>query len=74
MNKLCELEEVRTYSKQLHTILVDKYKNSDLNKLMKNKFQNLTEELRNELFKLLQKFEEFFNGTLGTWKTYTVYL
>ena len=24
---------------------------------------------RNELLKLLQKFEEFFDGTLGTWKT-----
>ena len=25
---------------------------------------------RNELLKELQKFEEFFDGTLGTWKTY----
>ena len=24
---------------------------------------------RNELLKILQKFEELFDGTLGTWKT-----
>ena len=28
---------------------------------------------RNELLKLLQKFEELFNGTLGTWKIYPVH-
>ena len=39
---------------------------------MKNKFQNLIEIQRNELLKLLQNFEELFDGTLGTWKTYTV--
>ena len=27
---------------------------------------------RNELLKLLQKFEELFDGTIGTWKTDTV--
>ena len=26
----------------------------------------------NELLKLLQKFEELFDGTLGPWKTYPV--
>ena len=36
---------------------------------MKNQCQNLTETQRNELIKLLQKIEELFNKTLGTWKT-----
>ena len=35
---------------------------------MKNKFQHLIETQRNELPKLLQKPEEIFDGTLGTWK------
>ena len=40
---------------------------------MKNQFQNLTETQGNDLPKLLQKIEYFFDGTLGTWKTYPVY-
>ena len=39
---------------------------------MKNKCQHFMETQRNELLKLLQKIEDFFDGTLGTWKTYTV--
>ena len=33
-----------------------------------NQCQQLTEELGNELLKLLQKIKEFFDGTLVTWK------
>ena len=36
---------------------------------MENQCQHLTMTQRNELLKLLQKFEEFFYGTLDTWKT-----
>ena len=39
---------------------------------MKNQRQNLTEMQCNELLKLLKKIEEFFYGTLGTYKTYPV--
>ena len=35
---------------------------------MENQFQNLTEVQRNELVKILQIFEELFNGTLCAWK------
>ena len=35
---------------------------------MKNQFQYLIEKQRYESLKLLQKFEGFFDGTLGTWK------
>ena len=36
---------------------------------MENQCQNLTETQHNELLKLLQKSEDLFDGTLGTWKT-----
>ena len=36
---------------------------------MENQCQHLTMTQRNELLKLLQRSEELFNGTLGTWKT-----
>ena len=39
---------------------------------MKNKFQKLTKEQQKCSFNLLQKSEELFNGTLGTWRTYIV--
>ena len=39
---------------------------------MENQCQHLTVTQRNELLKLLQKFEELFDGTLGKWKTYPV--
>ena len=39
---------------------------------MKNQCQNLTETKHNELLKLLQKLEELFDETLGTWETYPV--
>ena len=40
----------------------------NLHKVMENQCQHLTVTQRNELLKLLQKFEDFFDGTLGTWK------
>ena len=40
---------------------------------MENQYKYLTESQRNELLKLLQKSEELFDGTFGTWKTYPVY-
>ena len=39
---------------------------------MENQCQHMIEAQRNELHKLLQKSEAFFEETLGTWKTYTV--
>ena len=36
---------------------------------MENQCQHLTMTQRNGLLKLLPKFEEFFDDTLGTWKT-----
>ena len=69
VEEVYESEHVRTAKNKLRVILDDKYEKSDLHKVMENRCQNLTMTQRNELIKLLQKFEEFFDGTLGTWKT-----
>ena len=61
VDELYELGQLNTSTKWLRTIL-------DANKVMKNYFQNLKEQQRNELLKLLQKMKEFFDVTLGTWK------
>ena len=39
---------------------------------MENQCQHLTTTQRNKLLKVLQIFEEFFDETLGNWKTDTV--
>ena len=39
---------------------------------MENKCQHLTTTQRNELLKLIHKFEELFDWKLGTWKIYPV--
>ena len=62
------MEHVRTATKQLCVILDAKYEKADLHKVMETQCQHLTVTQRNELIKLLQKFKELFDGTLGTWK------
>ena len=66
-DKVCVSEQVRTYTKQLRTVLDAKYEKEDLNKLVKNKCQHLTEEKINKLLKVLQKYEDLLNVMLGTW-------
>ena len=66
-------EHVRTATKQLRVILYDIYEKAELHKVMENHCLHLTMTQRNEFLKLLQKFEDLFNGTLGTWKTDPVY-
>ena len=39
---------------------------------METQCQHLTTTQRNDLLELLQKFEELCDGTIGTWKKYTV--
>ena len=50
---------MNAYSEGLHVILDAKYETSDLNKVMENQCQYLTEVQRNELLKLLQKSNSF---------------
>ena len=64
-----ESEQVCISTKLLSVTLDYKYRKADLNKVKKNQCQHLIEMKRNEFLKLLQKFEELFNGTLVTWKT-----
>ena len=63
---------VCTATKRLHVILDAKYEKSDLHKVMETQCQHLRMTQRNDLLKFLQKFEELFDGTLSTWKTYPV--
>ena len=39
---------------------------------METQCRYLTMTQHNELLELLQRLEEFFDGTLSTWKTYPV--
>ena len=73
IEEIHESEQVRTYTNLLRVILDAKYKKSDLNRVTENQRQNLKEVQPNEYLKLLQKFEELFNGTLGTWKIDSLY-
>ena len=57
----------------MRVILDAKYEKADLRKVMETKCQHLTMTQRNYLMKLLQKSEDLLDGTLGTWKTDTVY-
>ena len=56
VDKVYASEQVRIYTERLRTILDAKYEKVDLNKVIKNQFQHLTEEQLNKLLKLLQFF------------------
>ena len=66
VKEVYESQHVRTATKIVRVILYAKYEKADLHKVMENKYQHLTMTQRNELLELLQKIEEFFDGTLGT--------
>ena len=55
---------VLTLEKYVEFYMLDT-KKADLNKVMKNQWQNLTKERQKHLLNLLQKNEDFF----GTWNT-----
>ena len=56
VDKVYASEQVRIYTEWLRTILDAKYEKVDLNKVIKNQFQHLTEEQLNKLLRLLQFF------------------
>ena len=68
-----EYGHVRTSTKILRVILDAEYKKVDLNKVMENQCQHMIETQRNELIKLLENFEEFFDGKTRSWKTDPLY-
>ena len=53
----------------MRRILDDKYEKADLNNVMTEQFQHLNTKERKRLLNLLRKYEELFDGTLGTWNT-----
>ena len=50
-------------------ILDAKYEQADLNKFVTKKWQHLNTKELERLLNLLQKYEDLFYGTLGTWDT-----
>ena len=64
--ELYELEHVYTDTKRLRIILDAKYEKVDLHKVIETQCQHLTVPQCSEFLKWLQKFEEFFDGTIGT--------
>ena len=51
------------------TIINAKYQKANLQKEIEENCPQLNLKQRRELLKLLTKFEELFDGTLGTWKS-----
>eukprot|EP00957_Ditylum_brightwellii_P132750 10122766-Ditylum_brightwellii.AAC.1 len=49
-------------------ILAAKYEKADLRKAVEENCLHLKSSQRKQLTKLLTKFENLFDGTLGTWK------
>ena len=69
VDEVYESKHIRTDTKQLRILLDTKYEKSDLHKVMETQCRHLTTTQRNYLLKLLQKFEDFFDGTLFNRKT-----
>ena len=53
----------------MRRILDSKNENADLNKVMTDQFQHLKTEEHERLIILLRKYEDLFDGTLGTCNT-----
>ena len=56
IKELFESENIRTSTKQLHTILYSKCYKSDLNKVIKEQCQNLMEDQKKDQPNLLVKY------------------
>ena len=62
-----------TEAERIQEILDAKYCPADLNKLVKE-CEQLSKEEQEKLLALLKKYEQLFDGTVGTWKTAPVEL
>ena len=56
-------------TRRMSRILGDKYKSSELNKVMEEHCQHLYTKYQERPLKLLRKLGSFFDGTLSMWKT-----
>jgi hypothetical protein len=57
-----------TDAERIQNIIESKYTPTDLNKIVEE-CTHLKKDEQRQLLRLLQKFENLFDGTLGTWKT-----
>jgi hypothetical protein len=57
-----------TDAERVQNIIESKFTPADLNKIVEE-CTHLEKDKQKQLLKLLQKFEELFDGSLGTWKT-----
>ena len=53
----------------MHIILDAKYEKEDPNKVTTKQWQHLSTKELKKLLVMLQKFEDMFDGLLGTWNT-----
>jgi hypothetical protein len=60
-------------AERIQNIIESKYTPADLNKIVEE-CTHLEKDEQIQLLRLLQKFENLFDGTLGTWKTDPVHL
>ena len=70
-----EYDNAMKSTRRMPRILDAKYENADLNEVMTKKCQkHITATQRHALLQVLKKFEDLFDGTLGTWNTAPVEL
>ena len=69
VNKCLEYDSEISATCRMRRILDPKYEKAKLNKVMTKKCQHLNTKERRRLLILFRKFEDLFNGTLGTWTT-----
>jgi hypothetical protein len=56
-------------TKRAIKILDATYEKADIPKIVRENYQHLTSDQQNKLLRLLLRFEQLFDGTLGDWKT-----
>ncbi len=56
-------------TKRVMRVLDSKYQKADLQSIVGNNCKHLSTDQQKKLLQLLQKYESFFEDTLGDWKT-----
>ena len=64
-----ESESAINATHRMRRILDTKYKKADLNKVLTKQLQHLNTKEHNRLLCILSKYEDIFDGTIGTWYT-----
>jgi hypothetical protein len=64
-----ELHSTQDVTKCVMWILDAKYKNADLQSIVRDNCKHLSADQQKKLLQLLKKYESLFDGTLGDWKT-----